>query len=97
MGRGGEGGTEEFGGNMVSTANKEGGIVRIVQNLTRELGKFYSDTTKFCRTPPLPPPPPPQVITDNSRGEVERRAGSILMLPSPMTKECFNERRDEEG
>lgn len=58
MGRGGEGGTEEFGGNMVSTANKEGGIVRIVQNLTRELGKFYSDTTKFCRTPPLPPPPP---------------------------------------
>lgn len=82
---------------MVSTANKEGGIVRIVQNLTRELGKFYSDTTKFCRTPPLSPPPPPQVITDNSRGEVERRAGSILMLPSPMTKECFNERRDEEG
>ena len=43
------------------------------------------------------PPPPPQVITDNSRGEVERRVGSILMLPSPMTKECFNERRDEEG
>ena len=42
---------------MVSTANKEGGIVRIVQNLTRELGKFYSDKTKFCRTPPLPPPP----------------------------------------
>ena len=77
---------------MVSTANKEGEIVRILQNLTRELGKFYSDTTKFCRTPPLPPPP--QVITD---GEVERRAGSILMLPSPMTKECFNERRDEEG
>lgn len=82
---------------MVSTANKEGGIVRILQNLTRELGKFYSDTTKFCRTPPFPPPPSPQVITDNSRGEVERRAGSILMLPSPMTKECFNERRDEEG
>ena len=83
---------------MVSTANKEGGIVRIVQNLTRELGKFYSDTTKFCRTPPLPlPPPPPQVITDNSREEVERRVGSILMFPSPMTKECFNERRDEEG
>ena len=83
---------------MVSTANKEGGIVRILQNLTRELGKFYSDTTKFCRTLPLPlPPPPPQVITDNSRGEVERRAGSILMLPSPMTKECFNEQSDEEG
>ena len=83
---------------MVSTANKEGGIVRILQNLTRELGKFYSDTTKFCRTPSFPhPPPPPQVITDNSRQEVERRAGSILMLPSPMTKECFNEQSDEEG
>ena len=36
-GGGGEGGTEEFGGgHMVSTANKEGGIVRILQNLTRE-------------------------------------------------------------
>ena len=79
---------------MVSTANKEEGIVRILQNLTRELGKFYSDTAKFCQTPPLPPP---QVITDNSRGEVERRVGSILMFPSPITKECFNERRDEEG
>ena len=77
---------------MVSTANKEGGIVRILQNLR-------GNTTKFCRTPslPSPPPPPPQVITNNSRGEVERRAGSVLMLPSPMTKECFNERRDEEG
>ena len=36
-------------GHMVSTANKEGGIVRIVQNLTRELGKFYSDTTKLLQ------------------------------------------------
>ena len=81
---------------MVSTANKEGGIVRILQNLTRELGKFYSDNQILPNSPPSPPPPPP-VITDNSRGEVERRAGSILMLPSTMTKECFNERRDEEG
>lgn len=41
MGRGG-GGRDRgvWGGHMVSTANKEGGIVRIVQNLTRELGKF---------------------------------------------------------
>ena len=76
---------------MVSTANKEGGIVRILQNLTREHNQILPNS------PPSPPPPPTQVITNNSRGEVERRAGSILMLPSPMTKECFNERRDEEG
>ena len=76
---------------MVSTANKEGGIVRILQNLTREHNQILPNSL------PSHPPPPPQVITNNSRGEVERRAGSILMLPSPMTKECFNERRDEEG
>ena len=75
---------------MVSTANKEGGIVRILQNLTREHNQILPNS-------PPSPPPPTQVITNNSRGEVERRAGSILMLPSPMTKECFNERRDEEG
>ena len=75
---------------MVSTANKEGGIVRILQNLTREHNQILPNS--------LPShPPPPQVITNNSRGEVERRAGSILMLPSPMTKECFNEQSDEEG
>ena len=77
---------------MVSTANKEGGIVRILQNLTREHNQILPNSL-----PSQPPPPPTQVITNNSRGEVERRAGSILMLPSPMTKECFNERRDEEG
>ena len=75
---------------MVSTANKEGGIVRILQNLTREHNQILPNS-------PPSPPPPTQVITNNSRGEVERRAGSILMLPSPMTKECFNEQSDEEG
>ena len=78
---------------MVSTANKEGGIVRILQNLTREHNQILPNSLPSNPAPPLPP----QVITNNSRGEVERRAGSILMLPSPMTKECFNVQSDEEG
>ena len=42
---------------MVSTANKEGGIVRIVQNLTRELVNFTVTQPNSAELPPFPPPP----------------------------------------